>query len=80
MTETLYIMESGSYLRRVGESLKVFNKDAVIAEIPADGLKKTDTGRIHLHDRCRTGLPDPETRGNRIHDTDRKISGAIGHR
>lgn len=40
MTETLYIMESGSYLRRVGESLKVFNKEVVIAEIPANGLKK----------------------------------------
>jgi CRISP-associated protein Cas1 len=40
MTETLYVLESGSYLRRVGESLKVFNKDAVIADIAAGGLKK----------------------------------------
>jgi CRISP-associated protein Cas1 len=40
MTETLYVLESGSYLRRVGESLKVFNGDAVIADIAAGGLKK----------------------------------------
>lgn len=40
MTETLYVLESGSYLRRVGESLKVFNGDTAIAEVPAGGLKK----------------------------------------
>jgi len=40
MTEALYVLESGSYLRRVGESLKVFNGDTAIAEVPADGLKK----------------------------------------
>jgi CRISPR-associated protein Cas1 len=40
MTETLYVLETGSYLRREGESLKIFKEDAVIAEIPANGLKK----------------------------------------
>lgn len=40
MTETLYVLETGSYLRREGESLKIFKGDAVIAEIPANGLKK----------------------------------------
>ncbi len=40
MTESLYIMEPGSYLRREGETLKVVNGDTVTAEIPANGLKK----------------------------------------
>ena len=40
MTESVYVMETGSYLRREGETLKVVNGNVVTAHIPADGLKK----------------------------------------
>jgi len=40
MTESLYIMQPGSYLRREGETLKVVNSDTVTAQIATSGLKK----------------------------------------
>ena len=40
MTESIYVMEPGSYLRREGLSLKVVKGGETIESIPADGLKR----------------------------------------
>lgn len=40
MTESIYILEPGSYLRREGLALKVVKDNNVVDHIPADGLKK----------------------------------------
>ncbi len=40
MAETLYVLESGSYLRREADTLKVVHDGKVTAEVAADGLKK----------------------------------------
>jgi len=47
--DTVYILESGSYLRREGSTLKVFKDGGVIDQIPVDGLKRlTLVGYISL--------------------------------
>ena len=47
--DTVYILESGSYLRREGSALKVFKDGGVIDQIPVDGLKRlTLVGYISL--------------------------------
>jgi len=38
--DTVYIMESGSYLRREGSVLKVFKDGKAIDQVPADSLKR----------------------------------------
>ena len=40
MTETVYVMEPGSYLRREGGTLKVVKGDTVFDHIPARDLKR----------------------------------------
>jgi CRISPR-associated protein Cas1 len=40
MTESLYVLETGSYLRREGSALKVVKNRQVIDHIPAEGLKR----------------------------------------
>jgi CRISPR-associated protein Cas1 len=49
MTEALYVIEPGSYLRRQGETLRIFKNREVVQDIPADGLKKlTLVGNISM--------------------------------
>lgn len=38
--ESIYVLETGAYLRREGRSLKVVKGEKVIEEIPVEGLKK----------------------------------------
>lgn len=38
--ETIYVLETGTYLRREGNTLKVVKGDTVIEQIPVEGLKK----------------------------------------
>ncbi len=40
MTEAVYVLEPGSYLRREGLALKVVKEGETIENIPADGLKR----------------------------------------
>ena len=40
MTEAVYVLEPGSYLRREGLALKVVKEGETIDNIPADGLKR----------------------------------------
>ena len=40
MTESIYVLEPGSYIRRDGNSLKVLKRDAIVDRIPCDGLKR----------------------------------------
>jgi CRISP-associated protein Cas1 len=40
MTESIYILEPGSYLRREGLALKVVKDGQTVENIPADGLKR----------------------------------------
>lgn len=40
MTEAVYILEPGSYLRREGSALKVVKEGETVESIPADGLKR----------------------------------------
>lgn len=40
MTESLYVLEPGAYLRREGASLKVMKGNETIRSIPAEGLKR----------------------------------------
>jgi CRISPR-associated protein Cas1 len=40
MTEAVYVLEPGSYLRREGLALKVVKDGATVEAIPADGLKR----------------------------------------
>jgi CRISPR-associated protein Cas1 len=40
MTEAVYVLEPGSYVRREGSSLKIVKGDEVLEQIPATGLKR----------------------------------------
>jgi len=47
--EALYVLEPGSYLRKEGESLKIVREHSVVADIPAQGLKRlTLVGYVSL--------------------------------
>ncbi len=52
MSEALYVLEPGSYLRREGNALKVVKDKAQVQHIPAEGLKRlTLVGYISLSGR-----------------------------
>lgn len=47
--EALYVIEQGSYLRRMGNSLCVFKNNKRIEDVPAEGLKRLIlVGRLNL--------------------------------